>query len=625
MRKSLHFGYQLVLRLLLILFFFSLCRFGFYWLNKNNFPSTDAWSLFKMMCYGLRFDLSAICYTNLLLIASYLIPFSFRHNLKYQIFQKIIFFVTFIITVGAEITDIAYFKFNQRRSLISDLILLKNTAAMIPQFLKQYWYLSILGIFIFLIINQLYNYFTIKKVEHQSFLSQIILFVLGLGITIIAARGGLQLRPITPIDAAKYAAESRFTPLVSNTTLNFIASYEAREISVPQYFSDTELDARFKIEQQFSKDSTFRPLNVVVIALEGFGKEFMTHYNDYQGFTPFLDSLVNESLTCKYSFSNAQRSAGGIISITASVPQLMDEPLMFSPYMSNNIDGLAAHLRKKGYQTGFFHGCNPGSMEFEQFAHLSGFEQFYDRTAFPDQRQYDGQWGIWDQPFLQFFANQLSTFKEPFYGFTFTLTSHHPFNVPAYYEQQYPKEDKLIRSFRYADDALRQFFATAATKPWFDRTLFVLSADHIGLINPEHPLYYTQNGRFKIPILFYYPKGKLKGEQASVCQQIDIMPSVLDYLHYDLPFSAFGRSIFSDNPTHYFYSYSDNMYQISDGKFSLLYDGKEIQDLYELSESPEMNKNANQKYPEKRVTFLLQLKAYIQRYNQSVVGNKLVQ
>jgi phosphoglycerol transferase MdoB-like AlkP superfamily enzyme len=577
-----------------------------------------------MFFFGLRFDLSAVCYSNLLLIATYLVPFSFRHNLKYQFFQKILFFIAFIFTVGAEITDIAYFKFNQRRSLVSDLILLKNTAAMIPQFLKEYWYLLFLGVFIFLIINKLYDFFTLKKVENQTLLSQIMLFIIGLGCTIVATRGGLQLRPITPIDAAKYVSEGRFTPLVSNTTLNFIASYETREISVPQYFSESELDNRLKIQQQFSKDSTFRPLNVVVIALEGFGKEFMTHYNDYQGFTPFLDSLVSESLTCKYSFANAQRSAGGIVSITASVPQLMDEPLMFSPYMSNNIDGLAVHLRKKGYQTGFFHGCNPGSMEFEQFAHLSGFEHFYDRTAFPNQSEYDGQWGIWDQPFLQYFANQLTAFKEPFYGFTFTLTSHHPFNVPSYFEKKYPNEDKLVRSFRYADDALRQFFATAATKPWFNRTLFVLSADHIGLINPEHPQYYSQNGRFKIPILFYYPNGKLKGENNAVCQQIDIMPSVLDYLHYDLPFSAFGRSIFGNEANHYFYGYSDNIYQISDGKFSLLYDGKEIQDLYDLNQNPEMNKNVNDQYPEMKQLFLEKLKAYIQRYNQSMVKNGLV-
>ncbi len=624
MKKEYHFVNQLVLRLLLFVIFFSIARICFYSFNKPNFPTTNLGEIILMYIYGIRFDLSAIFITNIVLILTYLIPFSFRHLTWYKVVQKILFFIVFIFDIGAELTDVAYFKFNQRRSLISDLLLLKNTAAMIPNFLKEYWYLLFLGIFIFLFINVLYNKMTLVDNEKkQTPKWQIIIFLMSIPFVILIMRGGSQLRPLTPIDAAKYVPESRFTPLVSNTTLNFLTSYQSRTLTELNHFSPSELDAEFSLNRKIKSDSAFRPMNVVVIALESFGKEYMTHYNDYQGFTPFLDSLVDQSLTCKYSFANAQRSASGIVAITAGIPQLMEDPLMFSPYMTNHIDGLAALLRKKGYETGFFHGCNPGSMEFEEFAHLSGFQHFYDRTAYPNQADYDGQWGIWDRPFLEFFADNLNQYKQPFFGFTFTLTSHHPFNVEAYYEKMYPNEDKFQRSFRYTDDALKNFFAKASKMPWFDNTLFVLCADHIGLIDPKHGKYYNQNGRFQIPILFYCPKGKLKGEQDQVAQHIDILPSVLDYLHYDLPFTAFGESVFNDDNEHYTYTYSDNVYQISNGKFSLLYDGNLINDLYDLKKDPDMLLNAAKENPALYQRMLKRLKAVIQRHHQAMIRNEL--
>ena len=40
--------------------------------------------------------------------------------------------------------------------------------------------------------------------------------------------------------------------------------------------------------------------------------------------------------------------------------------------------------------------------------------------------------------------------------------------------------------------------------------------------------------------------GSLKGKNNVICQQIDILPSVLDILSYDDKFFSFGKSVFSN-------------------------------------------------------------------------------
>src|SRR3712207_8599333 len=75
---------------------------------------------------------------------------------------------------------------------------------------------------------------------------------------------------------------------------------------------------------------------------------------------------------------------------------------------------------------------------FEAYARTAGFPHYYGRTEYneanPGNDDFDGHWGIWDEKFFQFYANNLSTFRQPFATALFSLSSHHPFAVPAEYE-----------------------------------------------------------------------------------------------------------------------------------------------------------------------------------------------
>ena len=629
---------QALLRIGLSLVFLMMCRFIFYIFNRAILPVPT----FTDFLWGIRFDLSAAMYVNVLVLLTYILPLSIRRKKGFSVVQKLLFIVPNALAIAVELMDVAFFRFQNRRTLLTDLGLVKNTTNLLPSYLAEYWFLVVgFGIFVWFLYF-LYNKTTLELPsktlktddENAAFFTRLRPFLIAISISIfsiilwlVAARGGVQLRPITPLSTADFVSDMRLMPLMSNTTLNFIHSTGQTFLVEKTYMSDAEAAAIYPIYAHPSPIDSFRKLNVVILALESFGKEYSHYFNaekpDYQGYTPFLDSLAQNSLQAQHSFANGLRSAQGIAAITAGLPSLMEEQFVFSPYQSNRLDGLAAHLKEEGYETAFFHGSNPGSMEFDKFARLTGFAHFYDRYGYGNQADFDGNWGIWDAPMLQFVAKKLTQTQEPFYSFFFSLTSHHPYNVPKDFEAQYPNIDALHRSVLYTDDALRQFFETAKKQAWFDRTLFVIVADHVGA-GTFVPEYQTKVGRYRIPILFYKPN-EIKAEtRPSIVQQQDIMPSVLDFLQYKSPFLSFGRSIFSKNRTpQYSFHFEEGLYQIHDNRFALFFDGDNTTGLYDYTTDIFLKNNLKDAFPNDKERLEKVIKAVIQQHHKAMTTNKL--
>ena len=64
---------------------------------------------------------------------------------------------------------------------------------------------------------------------------------------------------------------------------------------------------------------------------------------------------------------------------------------------------------------------------FQAFMNLIGMKHYFGKNEYDNDADFDGAWGIWDEEFLQFMATKLTTFKEPFLGTVFTLSSHDPY------------------------------------------------------------------------------------------------------------------------------------------------------------------------------------------------------
>ncbi len=642
----------LIKRLLLALFLFFAARLFFLVLNYSFFSQLSTFDLVYAFIIGMRFDLSVILYFNMLIVIMHIIPIGQIKNSKgYQVFIKYYFLIVNSLLLLINLGDARYFDFTKKRSTAYILDFLADSndiPLLIPSFLVDYWYVSFTWLILTILTWFIYNRIRLKNNKNKtnqqhkivSIIYQGIAFVILFGITAIGARGGLQNRPLSVIDAPKYSS-AKSAPLVLNTPFAIMTTYGHKSFEAKVYGTIEECHEIYPTLHQYNyPDSAFRKVNVVILLLESFSKEYSGYLNNYKGYTPFLDSLMQQSLVLTNAFASGPRSIDAVPSIIAGIPPLMDDHLILSVYNTNEINSLARFLKDKGYYSAFFHGGNNGSMNFDAFAKMAGFDAYYGRTEYNNDLDYDDYWGIYDEPFLQYVANELNTFEEPFFAFEFMLSSHNPYRVPEKHKEKFPENNvKIHRVVQYSDYALKQFFKTVSAMPWFDNTLFVILADHTGhsitvrennqkdeeyrLADYELKYYKNTAGRYSIPILFYFPGSDLIGKNELTTQQCDMLPSILDYLKFNKPFVAFGHSVFNDSLPRVAVEFVNGFYQITKGDYSLLFDGDQSVSLFNNRSDPEQLINLIHSETQVAEELETLIKAIVQQYHYRLLNNKL--
>jgi len=610
---------------LLALFIFTDARIIFYLYHHSRFEGGFWISLF----HGLRFDVVAVTAINALFIFCVAFPFSFMHRRAFRIFLKTVFMLSNGIALLGNLVDTAYFPYTLRRSTpdtISFFMEKNDAGTLLPVFLADFWYLVLIFIGYLFLMGWLYNVIQRKfltpysKEENslRSFSLRSIYFLLICGLSVLGVRGGFQLIPLSIIDAGNFV-NPRYASLVLNTPFCFIKSGVLYTLDEKKYMSDAEAETLLKPEKKYNyADSEFTQKNVVVIIVESLSKEY-TGLGRRKSYTPFLDSLMGHSLVFTNAFSNGKRSIEGIPAVLASMPSFQYDYIS-TVYSNNQIHSFANLLKSKGYYSSFFHGGSNGTMNFNGFCATAGFDKYFGRNEYNDEKDYDGDWGIWDEPFLQRMAQELGKQKQPFISSVFTLSSHHPYLVPEKYKDKFPEGKLPIhKCVSYADYSLQQFFASAKKQAWFANTLFIITADHTGV--SEDPYYVNSCGNYQVPLFFYLPDNSLKGTDAGVAQQIDVLPTALALIRYNKPFFAFGNNLLDSTGTGRFaVNFSNICYQYFSDENLVHFDGNRTLGLYKyrtdslllqnLIDSPEIMEG------EKRT------RAFIQQYNNRVIRNK---
>lgn len=631
----------LLSRLAIVLLLMAVSRMLLYVLNTGLFPGVTASSLAWYTFTGLRFDLSALLYINLPYIFLMLLPFRFRYGNFYIHLTNLVFYITNAVGLIPNFADSVYFPFTMKRltgDIFNYIALGDDTARLMPRFLIDFWYVFLLYALAVIILVRVCRRFVLSRHRNIQGLAwyvvgQTILAAVVGGIIVIGLRGGLQLKPVGIMEAGRYAPV-QYTPLVLNSSFSILRTLDQENLERKTYFKDElQMHGLFDAGKQYANtDSTGKVLpmrreNVVVIILESFSKEHLGSVNSkldngrYQGFTPFLDSLMRYSLVTE-GYANGKRSIEGIPAILASIPSWMNRDFITSVYAGNSINSLASLLKAEGYETAFFHGGKNGTMGFDAFCGSAGFDHYYGLNEYANKSDFDGDWGIWDEPFLQFMANKLSGTKQPFLASVFTLSSHHPYQVPEKYNGRF-RQGKLPiqQAIMYSDYALKKFFETVRQKPWFGNTLFVITADHTS--ESAVPFYQSRVGQYSIPIIFYKYDSTFKNYKSVTSQQTDIMPSVLHYLGYSKPFVAFGNSVFDTAATRAAVSCIGSSYQIIEGSRVLQWDGLNASQLFDFETDSTLSVNLSGKQPAELQKMENLLKAYIQQYNNRMIDNRL--
>lgn len=636
-KKEIAFSKLLIVRLIAILLFLAISRWLLYVFNSNCFHDLSSLELIKLFFAGFRFDIYTLVLFNIPLIFFYGIPIYFKYNNEiYKKIVDILFIFSNSSAIALNLTDVIYFRFLDKR-MTSELFDFfrqtdENQSGLLIQFFIDYWYMIlILIVFIFLIIilTRKTKLKTHKKEKKLKFyLIQSSIFVFLIGISAIGMRGGFQLKPIELITAANYT-NSKNIPLVLNTPFSIFRSISGSTLKRITYFDDSIIDSLYNpIHTEFNNnrfiDDEGKNYNLVLIILESNGQEMIRYYNKRMehSLTPFLDSLAEHSLTFN-GMSNGRRSREALPSILSGLPSLMKTDYSSSRYASNQLEGIGSFLKRNSYKTAFFHGGNNGTMSFNSTAKGAGFDDYYGRDEYNNEADYDGTWGIWDKKFLQFAVKKINEYQQPFAVTIFTLSSHHPFAIPSDYVA--PDIDSLTpfeKTITYTDDALREFFNRFSKFECFDKTLFVITADHV---NPEHKYnsYLNSFGAYKVPIIFYAPK-LIKAYRANeMAQHIDINLSVLSALNIKDTVFSFGRNLFDSLQKETFINCNNNIYEFSDGEYLIQSDGENIKVIYDIKKDVYLMNNIYKNDDEKWKNLHESLIMRLQQYNNRMINNKL--
>lgn len=586
---------------------------------------------------GLRFDISAVFYTNLLFILMQMLPFNFRYNSLYQRIGGYLFLFTNSVIIIANTADIAYYPFTLKRTTAEIYQQFSNESNLLKlsfRFLFDYWEITLLGMGSIFLLFYFFNKIKVGPRPIGRFWvvlsKQFLLFIIIGTLTFGGLRGGLgyKSRPIASSAASFYTVQPNERAIVLNTPF---AIYQTTGITPMQklnYFREDQLSSIYSAVYPGIKGIDFKKKNVVLLILESFGREHIGALNKdiegYQGFTPFVDSLIGVGLTYKHSYANGRKSISGMPSAIASVPSTI-APFVLSHYSGVTINSFASLLRDEGYQTAFFHGGRNGSMGFDAFANQAGFQNYYGLDEYNNDDDFDGYWGIWDHKFFQYYADEMEKMKEPFFTSLFSLSSHHPFKLPDGFEGKFPEGNLPIQeTIGYTDYALKQFFASASKMPWFENTIFIITADHAASFS-DLPEYLTWGGYFAVPVVFYAPSGDLQGfNDTIVAQQIDIMPTVLNHLNYNESYIAFGNDLLNPDTVHFAVNYLDHFFQIFMDDYSLHYNADTVLAFFDLKNDRYTKKNLKGKGNEMEDKLLIKLKAFIQDYNRRLIDNDLV-
>jgi phosphoglycerol transferase MdoB-like AlkP superfamily enzyme len=534
------------------------------------------------------------------------------------------FAIGFFIACILNLSDLGYYPITKKRMGAELLDILTEVPALMSSYLKDYWYLLILLIAFFTVAfllfkKQLENYKNVEQKFTLKFLN--IILVVGLFFTIM--RGGYGIRPFMPFDIPSLV-DPKLQWLASNTPFQFLHTLENKNIDIETFYEQNEAEKIIGFNKQFVSRE-FKKKNILFIILESFCSERIGLLNPLvKQYTPFMDSLLANARTYKYGMANGRMTIDALPSVLSSMPSFMEKNYCYSNYSNNNIHGISSLLEKEGYTTAFFYGGVKTTFGFENFMNINFTKHYF------DQRDYDSNyenvgWGVDDHLYLPFIAGKLKTLPQPFCASFLTLSLHHPFPVPEPYKTVLDTiKDPVKKSMMYTDLSLQLFFAKIKNEDWFKNSIIAICADHTsgGFGNYEsNPV-----NEFAIPISFLSPgDSSFNKIQDQSISQIDMYPTVLDYLGYNKAFMSLGTSALSSK-NHATIQFAGNgIFHVFDFPYLLEYDNssKKVTKLWLFNENriaKEVNIDDNNKGKANELADIV--KAYIQVFSYRINKNQ---
>jgi len=398
--------------------------------------------------------------------------------------------------------------------------------------------------------------------DHRTQFARVRIVLWGLlllGLSIIGIRGGLQNLPLR-IGDAYFSDDTVINHASLNPVYTFLKSLdEDRAIYefIPAESALTTvqaavaepgeqfIDERYPLARRFIGTQATSAYNVVLIIEESLAAEFMGTYGDPMGATPNIDRIASQGIVFERFLSSGSRTSHGIFATLFSVPAQLGSPVMHTTFILNNYRSIAQVLKNHGYETMFIYG---GVYEFTNAYGVlmnSGFEKIIGEPLPSNPPIKRRTWGYDDENMFERLHHELSKPSDkPRFAVLFTQNLHGR-EVPKDFLEliggvKYSQETRNHNYYNleyYTDWCIGQFFSKAKEQPYFNKTIFAITADHTSHINPN--LYEN----YHIPFILYAPWLLSPARYNTVGSQLDILPTILGLLNLQTDHASFGRDL----------------------------------------------------------------------------------
>ena len=285
-------------------------------------------------------------------------------------------------------------------------------------------------------------------------------------------------------------------------------------------------------------------LNVVLVSVESLGAEFLGSYGDDRRLTPRLDELARHSLVFSRVYATGNRTVRGLEALSLGLPPTPGQSIVKRPH-NDQLFSLGSVFEDHGYASLFIYGG------YGYFDNMNGFFAAndytpIDRLSMPANRiHYENIWGVADEDLFDLALDEIDHAmtqdgqKRPVFAHIMTTSNHRPYTYPEG-RIDIPSGSGREGAVKYTDWAIGHLIDEARQRPWFDDTLFVITADHGASARgtTEIPV-----EKYHIPLLIYAPRHLQPGRIDRVMSQIDIPPTLLGQLHFSYDSKFFGQDI----------------------------------------------------------------------------------
>lgn len=330
---------------------------------------------------------------------------------------------------------------------------------------------------------------------------------------------------------------TKFYPVLSDSA-NF--AYLRSQLGGPgiQFTADS-----LSVARHIVGDSIAKHYNIVMISVESLSSDYMAYFGNKENITPKLDSLIPHSLFFSRCYASGTRTVRGLEALSLSIPPTPGQSIVRRPH-NEDLFSLGDLLLSKGYDVNYVYGGNSYFDNMGYFFSHNGYKVTDIRDIPKEKVHHETIWGVADEDALDILLQKCEQgFQsgKPFFNHLMTVSNHRPYTYPEGRIDRPSSSQSIQGAVKYTDYSINRFLMQARGRAWFDKTIFVVVADHCSRSAGKTDLPVT---RYHIPCLIYAP-GIVKPEiNQRLFSQIDLAPTLLGIMNMNYQSKFMGHDIF---------------------------------------------------------------------------------